>query len=329
MTKKKILVTGGAGYIGSHMVAILLDAGHHVITLDDLSTGHRDAVPGGDFVQGNVGDMAVLDRIFSGHGAIDGVCHFAGSIDVRESVAKPEKYFQYNVTATRTLLDRLMAKGPAPFIFSSTCAIYGKPQRLPMDESHPIAPESPYAQSKSMAEEILTEYGREQGLAFIALRYFNAAGADPEGRVGERRDDPTHLIPSIFSVATGIHPELKIFGNDFDTPDGTAIRDYIHVADLCQAHLLALQWLWDGKENAVFNLGTGTGKSVLEVIDAARAVTGKDIPATCAPRRPGDLAVLVANNQRALRELSWKPQYEDLQTMIDHAWKWETRSRRT
>lgn len=326
---RRLLVTGGAGFIGSHMVTMLLEDGHQVVTLDNLSTGKRDAVSGGTFVQGDFQDPDVLNGILQGPEKIDGILHFAASTDVEESMANPAKYMENNVQATQALVDCLAGHDPVPIVFSSTCAVYGNPHSLPIDETHPVAPESTYARSKLMAEEVLETQAGEQKSPFVILRYFNAAGADPEGRMGERRDNPTHLIPKIFSAADGSQAEMTVFGNDYETPDGTAIRDFVHVTDLCRAHLLALQWLWEGKENSVFNLGTGNGNSVLGVIEIARMVTGKDIPVTFAPRRSGDLEALVADNSRATRELGWTPRYGDIETILEHAWRWHLKVSRS
>lgn len=318
----KILVVGGAGYIGSHMVKLLLRAGHEVVTLDNLATGYRDAVTGGEFVHGDLTDRAGLDRVFERH-AIDGVMHFASYIQVGESVARPDIYYRNNFCNTLNLLDAMTAHGVRRFIFSSTAAIFGEPDYVPIDEVHPARPINPYGISKWMVEQALAGYDRAFGMKSICLRYFNAAGADPEGELGERHDPETHLIPLVLQAASGRRPDIAVFGRDYDTPDGTCIRDYVHVMDLCQAHLLALDALAAGGESGAFNLGNGNGFSVREVIEAARRVTGREISVQDRPRRSGDPARLVANSGRARQVLGWKPQYAGLDVIVGHAWAWE------
>ncbi len=321
---KKILVVGGAGYIGSHMVKMLLEAGHDVVTLDNLSTGFRDAVPGGTFIEGDLGDRPLLDRLFAEH-RFDAVMHFAAHIQVGESVENPGKYYHNNVANTLCLLNAMVRRGTGNFIFSSTAAIFGEPEYVPVDEEHPKAPINPYGRSKWMVEQMLNDFGRAHDLRSVCLRYFNAAGADPEGRLGWRYPGVTNLIPVVMQAASGVRPEIGVFGRDYDTPDGTGVRDYIHVVDLCQAHLLALQWLWAGRPRAVFNLGNGRGFSVQQVIDTARAVTGREIPVRDGPRRAGDPATLVADAARAHDALGWRPRYAELATIVEHAWRWEQR----
>lgn len=318
----KILVVGGAGYIGSHMVAALAEAGLDVVTLDNLYSGYRDAVIDGAFVEGDLADARSLDRLFSQHG-FDGVMHFAAHIEVGESVREPAKYYRNNVTHTQNLLDAMVAHGVRAFIFSSTAAIFGEPRYVPIDEAHPKAPINPYGRSKWMVEQILEDYDRAYGLKAIALRYFNAAGADPQGRLGERHDPETHLIPLVLQAASGRRGAITVFGQDYDTPDGTCVRDYIHVHDLCAVHLLALRRLLDGGDSDRFNLGNGQGYSVREVIDTARRVTGREIPVIQGERRAGDPARLVADSTRAQDELGWRPGYADLETIVAHAWQWE------
>jgi UDP-glucose 4-epimerase len=321
MKNDKILVVGGAGYIGSHMVKDLLDAGYHVITLDDLSTGHRELLPGGEFVEGELGDRVLLDKLFSTH-KISTVMHFAAFSLVGESVEKPLKYYRNNMASTAELLDSMIRHGVKRFIFSSTAAVYGEPVDIPITESHPCNPTNPYGQSKIAVERMLKDCDSAYGLKYISLRYFNAAGADKSGKIGERHRNETHLIPLVLEVALGRRENIKIFGTDYPTPDGTCIRDYIHVTDLSGAHLLALNSLLSGGDSAVYNLGNNKGYSVREVIELARKVTGKPIPAIEADKRPGDPAILIASSDKIKENLGWKPEYEDLETIIKTAWKW-------
>lgn len=321
---EKILVVGGAGYIGSHMVKMLLESGHEVVTLDNLSTGHRDAVFGGEFIRADLADRDQLEAVFSSH-EFDGVLHFASFIQVGESVREPGKYYQNNVANTLNLLGAMARHGVRSLVFSSSAAIFGEPQYVPIDEGHPKAPVNPYGSSKLMVETILADYDRAHGLKSVCLRYFNAAGADPGGQLGERHEPETHLIPLVLQAASGRRPHVTVFGRDYDTPDGTCIRDYIHVTDLCQAHLLALKQLWQGGGSAAYNLGNGQGFSVREVIDAARAVTGREIPVVYGERREGDPARLVADSRLARQALGWSPEHAELETIIAHAWQWELR----
>lgn len=321
-----ILVVGGAGYIGSHMVARLLAAGEEMVTLDDLSSGHRDAVLGGAFVQGNAGDPACLRDVF-GQFTIDAVMHFASFIQVGESVQHPAKYYRNNVSATLELLDAMREHGVKRFIFSSTAAIFGEPDYVPIDEAHRQRPINPYGFSKWVVEQILADYDKAYGLKSVCLRYFNAAGADSEGRLGERHDPETHLIPLVLQAASGRREAIRVFGTDYDTPDGTCIRDYIHVADLCEAHSLALDYLRTGGQSNAFNLGNGQGFSVREVIDTAERVTGRPIRVIAEGRRAGDPARLVAHSAKARRELGWNPGYPELDVIVQHAWGWENRSK--
>ncbi len=306
------------------MVKALLEAGHAVTTLDNLSSGYRDAVVGGEFIQGNLGDQALLDQLFEQR-SIDAVMHFAAYIEVGESVRDPAKYYRNNVANTLTLLEAMVRHHVDKFIFSSTAAIFGEPQYTPIDEAHPKAPINPYGASKLMVEQVLGDLDHAHGLRSVCLRYFNAAGADPGGELGERHDPETHLIPLVLQAASGRRQHISVFGRDYDTPDGTCVRDYIHVNDLCQAHLRALEHLAGGAPSAAFNLGNGQGFSVQEVIDTARAVTGMAIPVVDAERRAGDPAVLVADSQQARQVLNWTPQLAELSTIIEHAWHWEQR----
>jgi UDP-glucose 4-epimerase len=321
-TEETILVVGGAGYIGSHMVKMLLGRGYGVMTLDNLSTGHRDAVLGGEFILGDLADRALLDKLFSERG-IDGVMHFASFIQVGESVQNPARYYENNVVNTLNLLDAMVAHDVKRFIFSSSAAVYGEPIRVPIDETHPKNPINPYGRSKWMVEQMLADYDRAYGLKSVSLRYFNAAGADPEGRLGERHQPETHLIPLVLQAASGRRESVQVYGRDYDTPDGTCIRDYVHVTDLCEAHLLALDRLLQGGASAAFNLGNGNGFSVQQVIDTACEATGKAIPVKDAPRREGDPARLVADAALARKELGWNPRYDELETIVRHAWQWE------
>ena len=320
-----ILVVGGAGYIGSHMVKHLGLAGNAVTTLDNLSGGHADAVLHGTFVQGDIADRALLDRLLA-EGRFDAVMHFASFIQVGESVVAPAKYYQNNVVNTLNLLDAMVAAGVKRFIFSSTAAIFGEPQSDTIDELHRQQPINPYGRTKLMVEQALADYDRAYGLKSVCLRYFNAAGADPAGELGERHDPETHLIPLVLQAASGRRPQISVFGRDYDTPDGTCIRDYVHINDLCQAHGLALQSLMGGAGSQAYNLGNGSGFSVQEVIDTARQVTGREIPVVYAERRAGDPARLVADSRAATAQLGWKPQFAALETLIGHAWAWELKA---
>lgn len=321
---KKILVIGGCGYIGAHMVKRLLDAGHEVTVLDDLSTGFRDSLLGGRLVEGDFGNRAVLDELFSSI-QFDGVLHFASLILVSESVMDPARYYRCNVSKTLTLLEAMKDHKAQNLIFSSSAAVFGEPRYLPINEDHPCNPVNPYGMTKHMVEIMLKDFAHAYGLKSVALRYFNAAGADPEARMGERHDPETHLIPLALRAATGAGRELHLFGQDYKTPDGTCIRDYIHVDDLSEAHLLALEYLWRGGETTAFNLGNGDGFSIKQVIATVQDVTGASVPVVYAPRRAGDPARLVADPSRARVVLGWKPRYNDLRQIIRHAWQWEQR----
>ena len=321
---RTILVTGGAGYIGSHNVKYLQAKGYRVLVLDDLCRGFADAVPAGLLVEGSIGDPALLDRLFTNH-AIDAVLNFASFIEVGESVEHPARYYRNNVANTVTLLDAMVRHDVRRFVFSSTAAIFGTPEYTPIDEDHPKAPINPYGRSKWLVEQLLSDYADAYGLQSICLRYFNAAGADPAGALGERHDPETHLIPLVLQAASVRRGAIIVFGEDYDTEDGTCIRDYIHVEDLAQAHRLALDHLIAGNGSAAFNLGNGNGYSIREVIDTVRRVTGRDFPVEAAPRRAGDPPVLVADSTRAREVLGWRPQYAELDTIVAHAWAWELR----
>lgn len=327
MKPLSILVAGGAGYIGSHMVLALLEAGHRVVVLDDLSTGHRDLLPGGVFIQGSLGDAVLLEKVFAAY-PLDAVMHFAAHSLVGESMTRPLAYYRNNLGATTVLLEAMLRHGVERFIFSSSAAVYGEPAQVPIPEEAPLAPTNPYGASKRAVEELLAWCATAHGLRAVSLRYFNAAGADPAGRLGERHDPETHLVPLVLQAAAGRRDAIQIFGTDYPTPDGTCIRDYVHVTDLAAAHLLALEALMDGAGGAVYNLGNSRGHSVREVIATARRVTGREIPEREAPRRPGDPAVLVAASDKARRELHWRPRFEGLETIIRTAWDWHRKNPR-
>jgi UDP-glucose 4-epimerase len=316
----KILVTGGAGYIGSHMVKMLAERGDEVTVLDDLSTGHADAVRNAHFVRA---DLSRVSEIFKER-KTEAVIHFAAASLVGESVADPLKYYTRNVGGTLALLKAMREAGVPKLVFSSTAAVYGEPQRSPIDESHPTVPVNPYGSSKLAIERMLAECCAAYGLRAATLRYFNAAGADPSGELGERHDPETHLIPLVLRAAAQGRP-ISVFGNDWPTRDGTCVRDYIHVTDLCDAHVRALDWLSREGRYDCFNLGNGDGATVLEVIEAARRVTGRTITINHSPRRQGDPATLVADAGKARRVLGWQPQRAAIETIVADAWRWEQR----
>lgn len=318
----RVLIAGGAGYIGSHMVKMLLDRGHEPTVLDDFSTGYRDAVIGGRVVEADLADRSALDVLFAS-ARFDAVMHFASFIQVGESVELPAKYYRNNFANTLNLLDAMLAAGVDRFVFSSTAAIFGEPEYVPIDEAHPKRPINPYGRSKLMVEQALEDYDRAYGLKSVCLRYFNAAGADPSGLIGERHEPETHLIPLVLQAASGRRESISVFGSDYDTPDGTCVRDYIHVVDLCDVHLLALDWMGRNGCSDAFNLGNGQGFSVREVIAAAEAVSGRKVRVVEGPRRAGDPARLVADARSARSELGWEPIYADLETIVAHAWAWE------
>ncbi len=318
----KILVAGGAGYIGSHVVQYLRRFGRDVVVLDNLSGGFRDAVPADCLVEGDIGDRVVLDRVFAEHD-ISAVMHFASFIEVGASMKSPSAYYRNNVGNTLELLDGMARHGVTQLIFSSTAAIFGQPDYTPIDEAHPKAPINPYGRSKWLIEQLLPDYERAYGLKSVCLRYFNAAGADPYGKLGERHQPETHLIPLVLQAASGRRAAIHVFGTDYPTPDGTCIRDYIHVEDLAQAHVRALEYLETGAGSAAFNLGNGQGFSVRELIETARSVTQRDFQVIEAERRPGDPPVLLADSALARSALRWTPKYADLETIVAHAWAWE------
>jgi UDP-glucose 4-epimerase len=320
MPTKKILITGGAGYIGSHMAAYVARAGYQPVIFDDFSTGHHAACSHFECVTGSIHDAELLQAVFANE-QFAAVMHFASFIQVGESVKDPAKYYYNNVAGTLTLLRAMLAAGVNYFIFSSSAAVYGEPDDGPIDESHRIAPINPYGHSKRMIEQVLADYAVSYAFKYCALRYFNAAGADAENGLGECHDPETHLIPLILQVANGQRDAITVFGNDYPTEDGTCVRDYIHVKDLCNAHWLALQALWQGAESKSYNLGTGIGYSVQQVIDVARNVTQAAIPTVIGKRRVGDPAVLVADPSRAMAELNWVPEYLDLMTIVADAWE--------
>lgn len=318
---KNILVVGGAGYIGSHTVKMLAEKGYNPVVYDNLSKGHREAVAGYPFELGDLGDKARLAEVFKKH-HIDAVMHFAAFIEVGESVKEPSDYYHNNVAKVLSLLDAMVENNVKYFVFSSTAATFGEPVKPKIDETHPQNPINPYGNTKLMVEKMLEDFDVAYGLKSVALRYFNASGADDSGDIGESHNPETHLIPIVLQAAAGKRPSIKVFGNDYPTPDGTCVRDYVHVNDLANAHILALEKML--KENASdrFNLGSGNGFSVAELIKAAKQITGIDFKVEYADRRPGDPAILVADSAKAQKVLGWKPAY-DLHKIIATAWNWE------
>ncbi|MEN6554524.1 MAG: UDP-glucose 4-epimerase GalE [Methanobacterium sp.] len=316
-----ILIVGGAGYIGSHLNKEINKKGIKTVIFDNLSYGHRDFVKWGTFERGDLGNIDDIRAVFKKY-PIEAVMHFAAFTYVGESVEDPQKYYTNNVKNTLNLLQVMLEENVKYFVFSSTCATYGNPVEIPITENHPQNPINPYGKGKLMVETVLKDYSDAYGLKYASLRYFNAAGADPEGEVGELHNPETHLIPLILDVAAGRREDIKIFGTDYDTPDGTCIRDYIHVTDLAEAHILALEYLQNGGKSDFFNLGNGNGFSVKEVIETAEKVTGKDIKAVEAERRAGDPPILVGSSDKAKEKLNWKPKYDELSTIIETAWNW-------
>jgi UDP-glucose-4-epimerase GalE len=318
MAKRRILVTGGAGYIGSHTVRLLLDQGYDVSVVDDLSKGFKHNVPSGRLNRLNLLDGSALSELIRQHRP-EAVIHFAAFIAVGESMREPARYFENNVCGSLSLLNAMVQHGVRHIVFSSTAAVYGNPHATPIEETFPIQPVNPYGESKVMVETLLRWFDEIHHLTGVCLRYFNASGADPEARLGEEHEPETHLIPLLFrAVLTG--KPVTLFGDDYETPDGTCIRDYIHVNDLAQAHILAVEHLLNGGASAQFNVGTGTGHSVMEVVRAVEEVTGQKVPYTIGPRRSGDPAALVAASDKLRNTLGWKPQYADLRTIVQHAW---------
>lgn len=325
--KPTILVTGGAGYIGTHTVLALQRSGYGVVVLDNLVHGHRELVDDilkVELVIGDLSDRSTLDRLFATHN-IAAVVHFAAYIAVGESVVEPDKYYRNNVSGTLTLLEAMVAANVKKLVFASTCAIYGMPQQVPMTEDHPQKPMSPYATTKLMVERMLVDFDQAYDLRSVVFRFFNAAGASPEGLLGEDHNPETHLIPLVLLTALGRRESVSILGTDYPTPDGTCLRDYIHVSDLAHAHILGLEYLLQGGKSEIFNLGNGSGFSVRQVIETAKQVTGRDIKVIECDRRPGDPSVLVGSSDKAQKILGWYPNYPELSKIITDAWQWHQR----
>jgi UDP-glucose-4-epimerase GalE len=319
----RLLVTGGAGYVGSHALRALLRAGHEAVVLDDLRAGRAAFAAGAELARADAGDAAALAALLAQRGPFDGVLHFAASIEVAESVAHPLAFYRNNVSASAVLIEASVAAGVRAFVFSSSAAVYGNPARVPISEDAPLAPLSPYGASKMMVERMLADAGAAHGLAWAALRYFNAAGADPEGGLGECHRPETHLIPLALRAAAGTGPPLCVFGADWPTRDGSCERDFVHVTDLAEAHVRALEGLLAGGPGGAFNLGTGAGRTVREVIAEVERATGRAVPVEPAPRRPGDPAALVADPTRFQRAYRWSPRLSDLPTIVTTALQWE------
>jgi UDP-glucose-4-epimerase GalE len=317
---RSVLVTGGAGYIGSHACKALARAGYRVVVYDNLVAGHREAVKYGEFVDGDIGDAAAIQDALRRY-EIFGVMHFAAFLDVGESVREPAKYYRNNVTGALTVLEAMVAANVKHFVFSSTCATYGEPVETPITESHPQHPINSYGESKLAVERALPHFERANGIRWMALRYFNASGDDPDGEIGEDHDPEIHLIPRAIEAATGGRG-LQVFGNDYATPDGTCLRDYIHVSDLADAHVLALEAAVETGKSAAYNLGTGRPHSVLDVINSVERVSGRKVAWTLGPRRPGDPAVLYAAPHKAQAELHWTPRFVDIDDIVGTAWNW-------
>lgn len=317
-----VLVTGGAGYIGSHAVAALQERGEKIVIIDNLQQGHREALLGGKLYEGDLRDAAFMDTVFQENDDIDAVIHFAANSLVGESMKDPGKYYHNNVFGTLCLLEKMNEYNVRKIVFSSTAATYGEPENVPIDEYDRTLPTNAYGETKLAMEKMMKWFDVAHNIKFVSLRYFNAAGAHESGKIGEDHSPETHLIPIVLQAALGQRPHISVFGEDYDTPDGTCIRDYIHVSDLADAHVLAVDRLRTGADSSVYNLGNGTGFSVKEVIDIARAVTGKEIPAVMEARRAGDPAVLVASSDRARQELAWNPKRNKLEDIIKSAWSW-------
>jgi UDP-glucose 4-epimerase len=317
-----VLVTGGAGYIGSHAVAALQERGEKIVIIDNLQQGHRKALLGGKLYEGDLRDAAFMDSVFQENSDIDAVIHFAANSLVGESMKDPGKYYHNNVFGTLCLLEKMNEYNVRKIVFSSTAATYGEPENVPIDEYDRTLPTNAYGETKLAMEKMMKWFDVAHNIKFVSLRYFNAAGAHESGKIGEDHSPETHLIPIVLQAALGQRPYISVFGEDYDTPDGTCIRDYIHVSDLADAHVLAVDRLRTGADSSVYNLGNGTGFSVKEVIDIARAVTGREIPAVMETRRAGDPAVLVASSDRARQELGWNPKRNKLEDIIKSAWSW-------
>ena len=323
----KVLVTGGAGYIGSHAVKVLLDKGYEVVVVDNLETGHKEAVdPKAKLYIGDIADGKFMDKVFT-ENEIKGVIHFAAYSLVGESMINPHKYYENNVSKTNHLLDAMVRNKVLNIVFSSTAATYGEPEKTPILETDKQVPTNVYGQTKLAMEQMISWYGKIHGLNNVALRYFNVAGALHDGSIGEAHNPETHLIPIILQVANNKRETLSVYGDDYATKDGTCIRDYIHILDLCDAHVLALEYLLNGNPSDVFNLGSGEGFTVYEMVEAARKVTGHSIPLRVAPRRAGDPAILIASSSKARKVLGWNPSRENIELMIKDAWTWEKNKR--
>jgi UDP-arabinose 4-epimerase len=320
----RILISGGAGYVGSHCAKALAAAGHEGVVFDNLLFGYRGFVRWGSFIEGDIRDAAALDAVFTAH-QFDAVMHFAALAYVGESVTAPGRYYDVNINGTRTLLDAMVRAGVRSIVFSSSCAIYGEPDTMPISERTVLNPINPYGFSKLVCEQMMDDYGRAHGLKSARLRYFNAAGADRTGEIGEDHNPETHLIPLVLDAASGRRPDVTVFGTDYPTPDGTAVRDYVHVCDLADAHVVALQHLLDNGDTIAVNLGTGRGASVRQVVDTARRITGREIVARDASRRPGDPPTLVADPKKAGEVWGWAPQHSDLAAIITDAWRWHNK----
>ncbi|MFB9277709.1 UDP-glucose 4-epimerase GalE [Cohnella cellulosilytica] len=318
-----VLVTGGAGYIGSHAVAALLEKGEQVVVVDNLYQGHRDAVLGGRFYEGDLRDGEFLAKVFQ-ENDIDGVIHFAANSLVGESMKDPGKYYHNNVYGTLCLLEQMQKAGVSRIVFSSTAATYGEPERVPIDEYDRTVPTNAYGETKLSMEKMIRWFDVAHGIKFVSLRYFNAAGAHDSGKIGEDHNPESHLVPLVLQVALGQREFISVFGDDYATEDGTCIRDYIHVSDLADAHILALERLRQGGESAIYNLGSGNGYSVKQVVDVSREVTGHPIPAKIEARRAGDPAVLIASSDRARKELGWAPKRDKLEAIVKSAWEWHS-----
>lgn len=323
----KILVTGGAGYIGSHVVKVLGEKGHEILVYDNLSSGHKQAVLYGKLVEGDLSDTPLLNKTIKEF-TPEAVMHFAAFIQVEESVREPLKYYRNNTVNTLNLLEVMRSNNINNFIFSSTAAVYGMPEKIPVNEDTPVDPINPYGTAKAMVEQILKDLSAASGFNYVALRYFNVAGADSKGRIGQVYKNPTHLITRALKTAKGEFERLAVFGTDYETSDGTCIRDYIHVDDLATAHLLALEYLMDNNKSRIFNCGYGHGYTVRQVIEAAKKVTGINFNTVESDRRPGDPPVLIAGNARIRQELNWEPEYDDLEYIVKTAWEWENNAKK-